>query len=102
MFNELYRLGDAVKALSDTPQTVKVAAAKNADKNALMIVNYDGEDETVEIELDGLIDGELEIRLTDATHTDERIALYRAETKKINLTLPMKKDSFVYIGSKLD
>ena len=67
-----------------------------------MIVNHDGEDEEVKIELEGLTDGDIEIRLTDETHTNERIACYRAETTKINLTLLMKKDSFVYIGSRPD
>ncbi|MBE6596986.1 MAG: hypothetical protein E7641_04865 [Ruminococcaceae bacterium] len=101
MFNELYKLGEAVEITSDNQRYVKVAAAKNGEKNALLISNYDGEDELVEIDLSGVIDGDIEIRLTDETHTDEQIACYKADTSEMKITLSMKKNSFVYVGSKL-
>ncbi len=99
-FNELYKLGDAVEAVSDT-RSVKACAAKGSGKNAVLISNYNGEDTEVEIELAGLVDNKLEVLLTDETHTFERVAAYElsGDTKII---LPMKNNSFVYIGSVIE
>lgn len=99
-FNELYRLGDAVEAVSDT-RSVKACAARGDGKNALLISNCADEDTGVVIELAGLLDHRLEVRLTDETHTFARAAAYElaGDTKII---LPMKANAFAYIGSVLE
>ncbi len=101
-FNELYKLGDAVEVTLDGQKGVKAAAARNGEKNAIFIANYDGEDKSIEIDLEGVIDGDIEVRLTDETHTDEQITCYKSDASEMKITLPMRKNSFAYVGSKLN
>ncbi len=99
-FNELYKMGDAVEAVSDT-RAVKACAAKGNGKNGVLISNYMGEDTEVELELIGLKPGKIEVLLTDETHTFERIGAYEL-SGDAKITLPMKNDSFFYIGSVIE
>jgi len=101
-FNELYKLGEAVEITSGISKAIKVAAARNPEKCALLAANYDGEDTSVTFDLTNLADRELEIRLVDETHNFERIAICKTNGSDMKITLPMKKDSFVYIGSRLN
>ena len=51
-----------------------------------------------EIELEGVPSGRFEVRLTDAAREDEVICGLECEGS-LKLTLDLKENSFVYIGS---
>ena len=101
-FGKLYRLGEAVYVSSDCDRITACAARDAEGKNfGLMIANYSsarGGDEKTEIELEGVPSGRFEVRLTDAAREDEVICGLECEGS-LKLTLDLKENSFVYIGS---
>ena len=100
-FNELYKLGEAVAAASDMPETLKCCAARGQDQCALMVANYGGGDETVEISLQGICGNIIEVRMTDEAHTFDVVQTHRVQDGSLTVRLPMAKNSFAYIDSRL-
>ncbi len=96
-FNLLYRMGESV-ALSCDHDGVFVTAAAGACANGLLLSNQTGEQTEVMLELRG-VQGAAAIRVTDATHTNERIMELSGQS--LSLTLPMAPDSFAYVGTDL-
>ena len=96
-FNELYKLGEAVRAESSSENVFATAAVKGSEF-AILAANYRNEDTEVTFDLSEFPDTELEVRYTDASVTDLKLMTLSAASIK-QLTLQMKDDSFVYIGS---
>ena len=100
MFNELYKMGEAVPAVLEG-EALYACAAKGGDRGGMLMANYGGEDAEVTLDLQGLPAGELEVRLVDEYHTDKQIMRFAANGA-LSLTLPMRNNSFVYVGSLID
>ncbi len=97
-FNNLYRLGTSV-ALSAAGEGIFATAAAGDEGVGLMVSNQTGEVAEVALELSH-VQGEITVRLTDATHTNEVLLRLRA-AGDVRLTLPMAPDAFAYIGTDL-
>ena len=97
MFNELYKMGEAVPATLEG-EALYACAAKGGDRGGMLVANYGGEDTEVTLDLQGLPAGEIEVRLVDEHHTDKQILRFAAKDA-LTLTLPMKNNSFIYVGS---
>ena len=97
-FNYLYRMGTSV-FLSCDRDGVHATAATGDCGNGVLVANQTGERTDVILDLANAC-GDLVIRVTDATRTNERVLTLRAEGA-LALTLPMAPDSFAYIGTDL-
>lgn len=94
MFNELYKLGNAVKTTSDD-EHYHVASAINGDTCAAMITRFDTADGAVEEKVHIDLDGEYEVYLLDSDHDCEQ-----TEEIKFPAEISMKPESVIFIRSK--
>ena len=99
-YNTLYRMGNQVQ-LEGTSDDLFATAASGENGNGLLIANPGDTEQTVQLKLAG-VSGTLAVRLTDKTHTDERITEITPSKDSISMTLGLKPHSFVYIGTDLD
>ncbi|MBE6609899.1 MAG: hypothetical protein E7634_04455 [Ruminococcaceae bacterium] len=95
-FNELYKLGYEKRVFCDT-ENIYACAASDGKRWGMLISNYNGGDMELEIGLSGLPKGAVELRITDEERDFEKLALGNKE--RLSLTLPIKNNSLVYIGS---
>ena len=98
-FNELYKLRSAYNAECDD-QKIYTAAASNGTCAAIIAANYNNADATLTFDLSGLPETELEIRVVDEEHNFEPLITVSAKND-CKLTLQVKNNSFVYVGSKI-
>jgi hypothetical protein len=97
-FNTLYRLGEQV-ALCGDDMPVYATAAAGADGVGVMVANVSDEAREITLDLQG-ITTPVCVRITDETHTDERILALTAQGN-LTLTLPMAPQAFAYVGTDL-
>ena len=99
-FNALYQMGEAVPA-TISGDALYACAAKGNGRGGLLLANYGGEDTEVTLDLQGLPAGEIEVRRVDESETNVQLMRFDAKDA-LTLTLPMKNNSFVYVGSVID
>jgi hypothetical protein len=97
-YNTLYRMGEQV-LLSCDDESIFATAATGENGNGVLVANEKDEATEVTLSLSG-VKGSVVIRLTDASHTNERIAELTAGNA-LTVTLPLAPHSFVYIGTDL-
>lgn len=97
-FNLLYRMQNSVTLSCDNDAVFATAAAGDAG-NGVLVSNQSGEQTDAVLELSGVC-GEIVVRMTDATHTNE-VLMRLSAGEGIKLTLPMAPDSFAYVGTDL-
>ena len=97
-FNELYKLGGEKKVRCDT-ENVYTCAASDGERWGMLISNYNGGDTELEIELSGLPKGDVQLRIADEDKDFEKLPL--GSRDRLSLTLPVKNNSVVYIGSPI-
>lgn len=68
-----------------------------------MVSNFDNRDTNVTFKLSGLPNAETEVRVTDENRTYEKILSFNTNNTKDNITLslPVKNNTFLYIGSPI-
>jgi hypothetical protein len=96
-FGELYKLKSAYNAECDDDKLYAVAAA-DGKRVGIIAANYNNADTSITFDLSGLPATELEIRVVDEEHNFEPILTISAKGD-CKLTLPIKNNSFVYVGS---
>lgn len=94
MFNELYKIGSAVKVSADD-EHYHVSAAFDGDKLAAVVARFDTSDTAAEEKVHIDLDGEYEIYLLDEEHDCEKTAEVAFPTE-----ITMKPESVVLIRSK--
>jgi hypothetical protein len=99
-FNELYKMGEGMNAECGDGD-VYACAAKGNGKNAVMVANYSETDTTVTLSLSGLCDRSLELRMMDGDHNFEIMTAMELCGEQAEITVPMKANSFFYLGSKI-
>ena len=97
-YNLLYRMGEQV-LLSCDDDGIFATAATGEVGNGVLFANEKDEAKEVTLSLTG-VKGSIVIRVTDALHTNERIAELSAGDS-LSLTLPLAPHSFVYVGTDL-
>ena len=99
-FNALYKMQHAVAAECDA-ENIHACAASDGKSAAVLAANYGNEDTVFTFDLRGIPDGEImEVRITDEEKTFETLMTF-AGNGYICLSLPLKNNAFVYIGSKI-
>lgn len=96
-FNALYRMGEALPAITEGKE-LYAAAARGEDAVGLLVANYEEAGTDLTLDLRGLDGRALEIRLVDRTHDFERVMQVTA-SDALQLTLPMQGYSFLYVGT---
>ena len=99
-FNQLYRLGKAVD-VRGAENGIYACAATGEAGHGLLLANYGAGDADITLQLSGWEAGNVEIRLTDETHTFERFLALKAG-KRFAVTIPVRDRSVLYIGSVAD
>lgn len=94
-FNDMYKLGNAVKADSDT-DGVYACAAVNGEHVGLMVSNFDNADTDVTLDMSSLPDVPLDVMLVDEDNTWTRLMTVRGGNR-LALTLSLRNNSFIYI-----
>ena len=95
-FNELYKLGEEKKVSCDG-EGIYTCAASDGERFGILVSNYGGGDTELEFEFSGLQKGAVELRITDEDRNFEKMVLGNRD--RLSLTLPIKNNSLVYIGS---
>ena len=97
-FNELYQMKDAKLAECDA-DNIYTCAASDGQRVAVIAANYNNEDTELTFDLAGIPAGEtIEVRLVDESTTFETVMTLEGN-ENVKLVLPVKNNSFVYIGS---
>ena len=79
---------------------IYATAASDGERVAVIAANYDNADTTLTFELCGLPATELEIRVVDEEHNFE-VASTITVNGNCKILIPVKNNSFVYVGSKI-
>ena len=98
-FNELYKMSSAYTADCDDSK-IYAAAASDCKRVAVIAANYDNEDTTLTFELCGVPATDLEIRVVDEEHNFDVSSTLTANGG-CKISIPVKNNSFVYVGSKI-
>ena len=96
-FNALYRMGEALPALTEGKELYAAAARGNGNVGVL-VANYDAEATDLALDLSGLAGKTLEIRLVDEAHDFDKIMQFTV-ADQLQLTLPMQGYSFLYVST---
>ena len=99
-YNSLYRMGDQV-LLEGSGGDLFATAASGEIGNGLLIANPGDTEQTVQLKLSG-VQGALAVRLTDKTHTDEKITEITPTKDSVSVMLGLKPHSFAYVGTDLE
>ena len=99
-FNLLYRMGDQV-ALSCDNDEICATAASGENGIGLLVSNHGDTEQTVQLKLSG-VHGNLAVRLTDKTHTNEKITVATPSKDSVSMMIGLKPHAFVYIGTDLE
>ena len=99
-YNSLYRMGDQV-LLEGSGGDLFATAASGEIGNGLLIANQGDTEQTVQLKLSG-VQGALVVRLTDKTHTDEKITEIIPTKDSVSVMLGLKPHSFAYVGTDLE
>ena len=97
-FNELYKMGNEKRAECDC-DSIYVTAASNDTSMGIIVTNYNNEDTEIELNLFGLPEGEIEIRIVDEEHTFDKILSLEPTNGAIKVKFPLKKNAFAYVSS---
>ena len=100
-FNELYKMGNAVTA-DITGDGIYACAACGEGQQGLLAANYTDEPNEITVDLKGLSAGQLEVRIIDEDHFFEPIMNLAAPADTMTLTLPVKANTVLYIGSPIE
>ncbi len=99
-FNELYKMSEAVDVYCDNT-AIKSCAARGDGRVGVLIANHDNGDTETTVTMSGMRGKGVEVRITDAEHEFDVIGEYESNGDTLELTLELKNNSFVYIGSKV-
>ena len=98
-FNELYSMGNEIAVKCDGD--VYACAASDNERRGLLLTNYGGEARALSISLTGLAKTNVEVRVTDADRSYEKI--YEASAcDALELQLDVAENTVVYIGTIID
>ena len=99
-FNELYKMKSAYKAECEDAKIYACAASDGA-RAAVIAANYANEDTELTFDLSGIPGEKIEVRVVDEQNNFGRVMSIDT-CGKTCISLPIKNNSFVYVGSAIE